>query len=102
VSDGGAHAPCGLDRVAPLSAGELSTWLAMYPYVPKVFLLPLWQEIYTNNAERDPTFQHAEWVNRITLAWYRRLDRYQLIEVPKVSVVERCTFVLQALAISDT
>ena len=27
--------------------------------------------------------------------------RYQLIELPKVSVAERCTFVLQALAISD-
>jgi hypothetical protein len=50
-----------------------------------------------NDAERDHTFEHAEWVYSITQAWYRRC-RYQLIELPKVSVAERCTFVLQALA----
>ena len=93
---------CGFDHVTPLSAGELSTWLATYPYFPQVFLLPPWQEIYTNDAERDHTFAHAEWVHSITQAWYRRLDRYQLIEVPKVSVAERCAYVLQALANSDT
>jgi predicted ATPase len=92
---------CGLDHLTPLNECELSTWLAMYQYFPKVFLLPPWKEIYTNDAERDHTFEHAEWVNSITQAWYHRLDRYQLIEVPKVSVAERCTFVLQALATSD-
>jgi predicted ATPase len=92
---------CGLDHITPLSEGELNTWLAAYQYFPKVFLLPPWKEIYTNDAERDHTFEHAEWVNSITQAWYRRLDRYQLIEVPKVSVAERCTFVLQALADCD-
>jgi predicted ATPase len=63
--------------------------------------LPPWKEIYTNDAERDHTFEHAEWVNSITLAWYHRLGRYQLIEVPRVSVAERCTYVLQVLANSD-
>ena len=92
----------GFDRLTPLSEDELNTWLATYQYFPKVFLLPPWKEIYTHDTERDHTFEHAEWVNSITLAWYRRLDRYQLIEVPKVSVAERCAFVLQALATSDT
>ena len=91
----------GLDRLTPLSESELSTWLSTYPYVPKVFLLPPWKAIYTNDAERDHTFEHAEWVYSITLAWYHRLDRYQLIELPKVSVAERCTFVLEALADCD-
>ncbi len=91
----------GIDRLTPLSESELSTWLSTYPYVPKVFLLPSWQAIYTNDAERDHTFEHAEWVYSITLAWYHRLDRYQLIELPKVSVAERCTFVLEALADCD-
>ena len=80
---------------------KVSTWLSTYHYYPKVFLLPPWRAIYVNDAERDHTFEHAEWVNSITLEWYRRLDRYQLIEVPKVSVTERCTYVLQALANSD-
>jgi predicted ATPase len=93
---------CSLDHIAPLNESELSMWLSMYQYCPKVFLLPPWREIYTNDAERDHTFEHAEWVNSITQEWYRRLGRYQLIEVPKVSVAERCTFVLQALANYDT
>ena len=54
-----------------------------------------------NDDERDHTFEHAESVYNITQEWYRRLDRYQVIEVPKVSVAERCTYVLQALANSD-
>ena len=86
---------CGLDSVTPLNEGELSTWLSTYRYFPKVFLLPPWKEIYTNDAERDHTFEHAEWVNSITQEWYRRLDGYQLVEAPKVSVDERCTFVLR-------
>ena len=91
---------CGLDRVTPLNESELSMWLSKYKYCSKVFLLPPWKAIYVNDAERDHTFEHAEWVNRITQEWYRRC-RYQLIEVPKVSVAERCTYVLQALANSD-
>ena len=92
---------CGLDRVTPLNESELNMWLATYQYYPKVFVLPPWKAIYVNDDERDHTFEHAEWVNSVTQAWYRRLDRYQLIEVPKVSVAERCTYVLQALANSD-
>ena len=92
---------CGLDHVAPLSGSELSTWLSKYPYHSQVFVLPPWKEIYVNDDERDHTFAHAEWVHSITLAWYRRLGGYQLIEVPRVSVEERCAFMLQTLANSD-
>ncbi len=91
---------CGLDRVTPLNQSELRMWLSKYQYCSKVFVLPPWKAIYVNDAERDHTFEHAEWVNSITQEWYRRC-RYQLIEVPKVSVAERCTYVLQALANSD-
>jgi predicted ATPase len=88
---------CSLDHITPLSEGELSSWLATYQYYPKVFVLPPWQAIYVNDAERDHTFEHAEWVNSITQEWYRRC-RYQLIELPKVSVEERCAYVLETLA----
>jgi predicted ATPase len=91
---------CGLDRVTPLNERKLRTWLATYRYFPKVFVLPPWRTIYVNHAERDHTFEHAEWVHSVTQAWYRRCH-YQLIEIPKVSVAERCTYVLQALATSD-
>ena len=88
---------CGLDRVTPLNESELSMWLSKYQYFPKVFVLPPWKAIYVNDAERDHTFEHAESVNRIAQEWYRRCG-YQVLEVPMVSVDERCTFVLQALA----
>jgi predicted ATPase len=88
---------CGLDRITPLSDAELSLWLAKYQYCAKVFVLPPWQAIYVNDTERDHTFEHAEWVHSITQEWYRRC-RYQLIEVPRVSIAERCAYVLQALS----
>ena len=59
-------AVCGLDRVTPLSESELSVWLSKYRYFSKVFLLPPWKAIYTNDAERDHTFEHAEWVHSHT------------------------------------
>jgi len=92
---------CLLDQVAPLNESELSRWLSTYPYWSKVFVLPPWQAIYVNDAERDHTFEHAESVNTIAQEWYRRCG-YQVIEVPTVSVTERCAFVLQALANRDT
>jgi predicted ATPase len=70
---------CGLDRVTPLNESELRMWLSKYQYFPKVFVLPPWK------AAQE---------------WYRRCG-YQVLEVPMVSVDERCTFVLQALANSD-
>jgi predicted ATPase len=92
---------CGLDQISPLNEGELSTWLSKYQYFPKVFVLPPWEAIYLTDAERDHTFEHAEWVNGVVQAWYRRCS-YQVIEVPMVSVEERCRFVLKSLAHSDT
>ena len=88
---------CGLDRVAPLTERELSVWLSRYQYFPKVFVLPPWKEIYANDEERDHTFEHAESVHSIILEWYRRLKRYEVIEVPKLAVSQRCAFVLLAL-----
>ena len=89
---------CLLDGVTPLNENELSTWLARYRYLPKVFVLPPWKAIYVNDDERDHTFEHAELVNRMVQEWYLRCG-YQILELPMVSVEERCTFVLQALAI---
>ncbi len=89
---------CGLDRIAPLNETELELWLSKYQYCSKVFLLPPWKAIYVNDDERDHTFEHAEFVYRILQEWYRRFRRYRIIEVPKVSVEERCTYVLRTLA----
>lgn len=92
---------CMLDRVAPLSDDELGAWLSKYQYCSTVFILPPWKAIYVNDDERDHTFGHAASVDSTLRDWYRRLNRYQLIEVPRVPVAERCTYVLQELANLD-
>ena len=89
--------PCAGYCVTPLNDNELSMWLSNNQYLPKAFVLPPWKAIYVNDAERDHTFEHAESVNTIVQERYRRCG-YQVLEVPMVSVDERCNFVLQALA----
>ena len=91
---------CALDLVTPLNENELRVWVAQYRYFPKAFVLPPWKSIYVNDAERDHTFEHAEWVDRITQEWYGRCG-YRVVEVPRVAVEERCELVLQALADND-
>jgi predicted ATPase len=87
---------CGLDHIRHQNESELSMWLSKYQYFPRVFVLPPREAIYENDAVRDHTFEHAEWVDRIVQEWYRRCG-YHVLEVPMVSVDERCMFVLQAL-----
>jgi predicted ATPase len=86
-----------LDSVTPLGEAELATWLSKYRYFPKIFVLPPWRAIYVTDAERDHTFEHAQWVDRVTRDWYRRCG-YDVVEVPIGPVEERCAFVLGALA----
>lgn len=92
---------CALDVVTPLDESELAVWVAQHRYFSKVFVLPPWRAIYVNDAERDHTFEHAEWVDRITQQWYRRCH-YQVVEVPQAPVEERSDFVLRELAKSGT
>jgi predicted ATPase len=85
-----------LNQVAPLGKSELGAWLSKYQYCSKVFVFPPWKTIYANDNERDHTFEHVEAVHRGVQEWYLQCQ-YQILEVPKVSVSERCTYVLQAL-----
>jgi predicted ATPase len=91
---------CWVNQLRPLTDSELNKWLSTYQYGSKVFVLPPWRAIYTNDDERDHTFEHAESVHSATQEWYRRCG-YQLIEVPRVPVAERCNYVLETLANGD-
>ena len=85
-----------LHAVAPLSDDEIERWIAKYRYFPKVLVLPPWPEIYVTDAERDHTFEHAQWVDRVTRDWYRRCG-YRVVEVPTAPVEERCELVLREI-----
>ena len=89
-----------LNDVAPLSEHELTAWLSKYQYDSQVFVFPPWEAIYANDSERDHTFEHVEAVHRGVQEWYRHCQ-YQILEVPRVSVSERCEYVLQALQSGD-
>jgi len=87
---------CMLDEARPFDPRELEELVSRYPYYRKVFVLPPWDAIYAQDAERDQTFADAVRVHAMLDAWYRRCG-YELIEVPRASVAERCAYVLGEL-----
>jgi predicted ATPase len=87
---------CMLVDIAPTRREEYESIASRYPYYGKVFVLPPWEAIFTTDEERDQTFGEAVRVHERLIAWYRRCG-YQMCEVPRVSVDERCEHVLSAL-----
>ena len=85
-----------LHEIGALPEDELKALLSAYPYHRQVFLFPPWEAIYVNDDERDQTLAEAARVYRGAFGWYERCG-YEVVEVPKVGVAERCTYVLQAL-----
>jgi predicted ATPase len=86
-----------LHEVSPRPALELQATLASYPFHPSVFVLPPWQAIYGNDAERDQSFAEAVRVHAKVAQWYRSCG-YVLHEVPRLSVPQRAEYVLRILA----
>jgi predicted ATPase len=85
-----------LQEVSPLPPDELQAILTRYPF-RSAFILPPWQAIYTNDAERDQTYAEGVTVYEKLRTWYR-LCGYDLHEVPLGPVTERATHVLEVLA----
>jgi predicted ATPase len=84
-------------EVSPLPEVELKEKLTRYSFYQTVFVLPPWQEIYVNDAERDHSFSHAVAVFQQLLRWYKKCG-YVINEVPCFSVAQRVSHVLQAIA----
>jgi predicted ATPase len=58
----------------------------------KVFLLPPWEDIYTQDAERYETYQHAVKIHEHLKAVYQKFSML-IVEVPKTSVGQRIDFI---------
>jgi predicted ATPase len=86
-----------LDQLGALSTMELQALLAEHSYFQTAFIFPPWAEIYAKDDERDQTFADAVAVHATVTAWYRRCG-YDLVEVPRGTVHERCKFILQRVA----
>ncbi len=85
-----------LSQLDRLSTSDRDLLLERYPYHQPAFIFPPWREIYRTDAERDQTFEQAVQVHDWLRQWYLKCG-YDLIDVPLVSVDERCDFVLQQL-----
>src|ERR1700754_413533 len=64
-----------------------------HPYHKTVFILPPWQEIYINDSERWQTYHESEQLYMGIMETYKSLN-CNLIEVPRLAVNERATFII--------
>jgi len=88
-----------LHEASPLSSVELASMLTAYPFHAIVFVLPPWEAIYANDAERDQSFADAVDVHARVVHWYRSCG-YVLNEVPRLPITQRADHVLRTLAAS--
>jgi predicted ATPase len=91
---------CMLTDLGLLSMAEAVQSVLKFPYFRQVFVAPPWEEIYTTDNERDQRFAESVRVHRRASDWYRALG-FELIELPRVLVQQRCEFVLQQLRCRD-
>ncbi len=80
-----------------LTETETRKLIAQYRYHSTAFILPPWREIYHTDSERDQTYEDAVRVYEGLRKWYTRCG-YDLKEVPRGTIVDRCDFVLENLA----
>ena len=73
---------------------EAQTYRLRYPMASIVFAFPPWQAIFTQDSERDQTFDDAIGVYQGLTRWYGALG-FESIEVPKTDVSGRASFVLE-------
>jgi predicted ATPase len=86
-----------LHEASALPSIELESALIKYPFHHTAFVLPPWEVIYANDAERDQSFAEAVEVHARIVGWYRSCG-YVLNEVPCLPVAQRAEYVLRALA----
>ena len=86
-----------LQEVSPLPAHELDAMLGTYWFHPSVFVLPPWEAIYANDAERDQSFAEAVNVHARVVQWYCSCG-YIPCEVPRLPVARRARHLLRVLA----
>lgn len=86
------------DCVAYAMASEVDIGPALdaasrYRYESPVFVASPWEEIYVTDDMRRATFAQAEDFYAYVVEAYERLG-YQMIELPRTSVEERATFII--------
>lgn len=69
----------------------------LYYYNQKVFITPPWEEIYQHDTERKQTWEEAvETYQRVAESYIEA--GYQLVEIPKASILERVDYILSHIS----
>ena len=88
-------------RFCKMAIMEADQAVRDYRYNPRVFIFPPWEEIYHPDAERQQNFVEAvETYQAVKKA--HQICGYELIEVPKVSIADRVTFILNNLNLNNS
>jgi predicted ATPase len=69
-------------------------------YNQKVFITPPWEEIYSNDNERDQTFEEAIEVCNNLHRWYE-LHKYDVIIIPNDTIENRANFILDHVSLNS-
>jgi len=67
--------------------------LLRHPYANQVFILPPWEAIYVNDAERWQSFEESASIYEAIRQTYTGFG-FELIDVPKIAEADRVAFVL--------
>lgn len=62
----------------------------------KIFLLPPWEEIYQSDNERYENYEQAKLIHEHLVETYTKYG-YELVEVPKETVENRVSFILERI-----
>lgn len=62
----------------------------------ELFIMPPWKEIYVSDDERLETFEEAQELHQCLMSTYKKYG-YKPILVPKTTIEERITFILNRL-----
>lgn len=68
-------------------------------YNNKIFITPPWKEIYSNDSERDQTFEDATRVYEQLYKWYKKHE-YDIVVLPKDTIENRASFILTHVSTS--
>ncbi len=75
---------------------KIRSYISTHQFNRKVFLAPPWKEIYTNDSERDQTFEESVNIYESLRKWYL-LSGYEPIMLPRLNVEKRMAFIWNEL-----
>lgn len=84
-------------RLVGLPEGEIVEACGRYRYMRRVFLAPPWREIYATDEERKQDYAEAVRTYEMMARVYADCG-YEVMEIPRLPVVERADFILSMVA----